>query len=115
MDKKPMASQPATPPAQNAMAPMEAPAPVTVQRMPDGRHAVMSPEGTVLGMHKSPFSAARQVHEYFGPVVQGDTEPAMEASEAKHIGSKRQAIGKPVMPHPTTKTPRPETAKVPRP
>lgn len=105
-----MASEPP-----NEMAPMEAAAPVTVQRMPDGRHAVMSPQGTVLGMHKSPFSAARQVHEYFGPVVQGDTEPAAEMEAAKHIGSRRKAVGTPTMQHPTTAPPKPHTARVPRP
>lgn len=110
-----MASQPATPPAQNEMAPVQTPPPVTIQRMPDGRHAVMSAQGTVLGLHKSPFSAARQVHDYFGPVVQGDTEPAKEVSEAKHVGGKTSMVPKPNDKRPTTKTPKQAPAKIPRP
>lgn len=115
MSTKPMASQPVTPPSQNEMAPVDTAAPVTIQRMPDGRHAVMSPQGSVLGMHNSPFSAARQVHDYFGPVVQGDTEPAQEAVEAKEVGSKRRPTGAPRVGHPTTKAPGSSAARVPRP
>lgn len=89
--------------------------PVTIQRLPDGRHAVMSPEGVVLGKHKSPFSAARQVHDYFGPVVSGDTEPAREVAEAKHIGSKSAPVSRPSIARPSLHTPTQSPAKVPRP
>lgn len=93
---------------------MEQP-PVTIQRMPDGRHAVMSAEGTILGKHKSPFSAARQVHDYFGPVVPGDTQPAKETAEAKHVGGKGQMVDRPRVGRPSTRTPVNSPARVPRP
>lgn len=110
MDTQP--TKPVTVQTQDAV--VEQP-PVTIQRMPDGRHAVMSPEGNVLGLHKSPFSAARQVHDYFGPVVQGDTEPAKETAEAKHVGSKGSMVAKPSVGRPSVGRPQNTPARVPRP
>jgi hypothetical protein len=94
----------------------KAQAPVTIQRQPDGRHAVMDAGGAVMGMHKSPFSAARQLHDYFGPVVDGDTEPAQEVAAAKHVGSKQEAaLQRPKAPRPSVKPPVPVRPKIPRP
>lgn len=41
-----------------------------MHRMPDGRFHVMTADGRVMGKHKSPWSAARQMHEYFGSTDQ---------------------------------------------
>lgn len=94
----------------------KAQAPVTIQRQSDGRHAVMDATGAVMGMHKSPFSAARQLHDYFGPVEPGDTEPAQEVSEAKHVGGKQSSVMKrPTVKHPSVPTPASVRPKIPRP
>jgi hypothetical protein len=88
--------------------------------MADGRHAVMDATGAVMGMHKSPFSAARQIHEYYGPVQPvepGDVEPAREAVEAKGVGSKQSGVMEhPKIAKPTDKRPKSFSApKIPKP
>lgn len=42
-----------------------------IERQKDGRHAVMDSSGRVMGLHNSVWSAARQLHQYFG---QGDDD-----------------------------------------
>lgn len=94
----------------------KAKAPIVIERQPDGRHAVKDATGAVMGMHKSPFSAARQLHDYFGPVEQGDTEPAQEMAAARHVGSKQEAaMHRPKLQRPTVKPPVPVRPKIPRP
>lgn len=81
-------------------------APHRIERQQDGRHAVMDAKGTILGLHNSPWSAARQMHDYFGggagpgaatgpAPVAGDQEPAREAAAAKHVGGKQSAVMQP--------------------
>lgn len=96
-------------------------APVRIERQADGRHAVMDAGGAVLGIHKSPWSAARQMHDYFGggagpedatgpaPVAEGDVQPARQAMEAKRVGGKQSAI----MEHPKIQRPPKSRPKIP--
>jgi hypothetical protein len=61
---------------------------IGVQRLPDGRHAVMM-DGRVMGAHKSIWSAARQIHDYLqGDNVEGagenDTSDEGEGSSDKN-------------------------------
>lgn len=103
-------------------------APITSQRMPDGRYHVMDAGGQVLGMHNSPWSAARQMHEYYGggagpegatgpaPVGPGDVEPQREAMEARSVGSKQSAVLEhPKVPRPPKDRPRIPVKRIPRP
>jgi hypothetical protein len=90
--------------------------PVTIQRMPDGRHHVLDAAGKTLGKHNSPFSAARQVHEYFGPVVSGDVQPGMENLEAKSVGKRQSAVmERPKMPRAPKSRPQIDRPQIPRP
>lgn len=91
-------------------------APVTIQRQQDGRHAVMDASGAVLGLHNSPWSAARQMHDYFNAVEPGDVEPAREEMEAKRVGGKQGAImERPQIPKPPKGRPRIPAARIPKP
>lgn len=102
--------------AQEMAGPANPPAPMVIQRMPDGRHAVMDGAGTVMGLHKSPFSAARQIHEYFGPVEPGDVEPAREQMEAKGVGRKQSSVLEhPTVPRPAKDRPKEKAPQIPKP
>jgi len=80
--------------------------PVSIQRQSDGRHHVMDAEGKVLGKHNSPWSAARQMHEYF----------AKENLEARNVGGKQGSIMEhPNIPQPPKSRPGIPTPKIPRP
>lgn len=57
-------------------------APVTIHRQKDGRHHVVDAEGQTLGKHNSVFSAARQVHEYYGSTP-GDIHPPVPTPSVK--------------------------------
>lgn len=84
--------------------------PVTIQRQPDGRHAVMDAQGNQLGQHNSVFSAARQIHEYYGG---GQAEGSEEAGP----GDIHPPVPHPSIPRPPkTRKPKPDAPKpIPKP
>lgn len=90
---------------------MPDPAPATIERMPDGRHAVKNAAGMVVGMHNSPFSAARQVHEYYGPTSAG--KPGQPGQDAEDGGKVRPTVPRPSVPHPGRNRPGPDAPKIP--
>lgn len=66
-------------------------APVTIQRQKDGRHHVVDATGQTLGKHNSVFSAARQIHEYYG----GQAEGTEASGPGQHPPVPRPEIPKP--------------------
>src|SRR5579871_4562351 len=60
--------------------------PTMSARMPDGRYHVMDEQGNVLGKHNSVFSAARQIHEYYGPQDSAEEEAKEPKAEARAEG-----------------------------
>lgn len=106
--------------------------PVGIKRERDGRHTLTDADGNVLGRHNSVWSAARQLHDYYGgsssdqpatsadaelkPVEPGDVEPAMEAVEAKGVGAKQSAImERPKIPKPPKDRPSIPKPRIPKP
>lgn len=89
---------------------MNAAQPVTIQRQPDGRHAVIGSDGTVLGQHKSIWSAARQIHEYHSAGTDGTTNgdqadihppvPRPKIPKVSHKEEGRPAKDRPSIPRP---------------
>ncbi len=78
--------------------------PVTIQRQKDGRHHVVDATGQVLGKHKSVFSAARQIHEYYGAEDQGPGNTV------------RPTLPRPAIPRPKeTTAPSERPKQIPRP
>lgn len=83
--------------------------PVKVERQSDGRHAVIGSNGQILGLHKSIWSAARQMHSYYGPTsaaAESATEkPAKAGTSGDH----------PPLPSPPVPRPGGDTSKIPAP
>lgn len=89
---------------------------VSVQRMQDGRHAVIA-DGNVVGTHKSIWSAARQIHDYYpdGGSEQAGEEASEPKAEAEAEGD-RPVMPRPSMPRPPqAKKPKPDVKRIPRP
>jgi hypothetical protein len=92
------------------MKPEHAAMPVSIARQADGRHHVIAADGSVLGKHNSPWSAARQMHDYYQSTSSegaGGTDPAVEQARE----GTEAAVQKPNIPHPSKKhpaIPRPE-------
>lgn len=94
--------------------------PVTITRMKDGRHAVMGADGAVMGLHNSVFSAARQLHEYFGGAGGNSGPQSMGADNADPAAKAAQAgtestLKKPEIPRPSKDRPSIPKPGIPRP
>lgn len=88
-------------------------APVTMQRMPDARYHVMDANGQVLGMHNTPWSAARQMHEYYSD--QSDSGEGGESQGGMGV-DEHPPVPRPAIPRPKKDTAPSEAPKrIPRP
>lgn len=96
-------------------------APVRIERQADGRHAVMDATGKMLGLHKSPWSAARQMHDYYGPgpsdqVAVAPEMPKPPAAPKPYKASDHRpgtAGEHPPVPRPSKDAPPRDTKKIP--
>lgn len=82
--------------------------PVRIERQTDGRHAVIGSNGQIMGLHKSVWSAARQVHSYFGPAES-------EASAAEKPAKAGTAGDYPPLASPPVPRAGRDTSKIPAP
>jgi hypothetical protein len=73
-------------------------APVTIERQTNGQHNVVDATGAVLGKHNSVFSAARQLHDYYGQGGEPQVGPKEATPEPK--AKKAHGVNKPVIPKP---------------
>jgi hypothetical protein len=97
-------------------------APVRIERQADGRHAVMDATGKLLGLHKSPWSAARQMHDYYGAAPMDDSKlaqaavapsaPAPEKMVAPNDVKPGAGGEHPPVPHPARDNPPPDAIKI---